>query len=129
MPGNVRGAVAIGTLPLSLSTKFTESSSVQVNINEYHDGSCQRISLVTGGRRSWKIAKRLTPSQVGTLRTFVESLKGAAFYFFNPSETLPPFSSAPIGTFGRYLVRMASDWEQTNGMARVDTSIELIELA
>lgn len=129
MPGIVRGAIALGTLPFSLSTKFTESHAVQASINEYHDGSSQRTSLVVGGRRTWKLSKRLTAYQLGTLRDFWESLKNGAFYFYNPSETLPPFSHAPMGTSGRYLVRFANDWEQSNGMARSDTGVELVELA
>lgn len=129
MPGLIRGAVAVGTLPFSLSTKFAESHAVQMDMNEYHDGSSQRTSLVTGGRRSWKIAKRLDALHLGLLRNFFDANLAKAFYFYNPSETLPRYSHAPDGTSGRYLVRFASDWEQTAGMSRSDTAIEVIELA
>jgi hypothetical protein len=129
MPGLVRAAVSVGTLPFSLSTKFSESHAVQVSMNEYHDGSSQRTSLVTSGRRTWKQSKRLTVLQLGLLRDFFEANAQNAFYFYSPFETVPPFSQSPSGTDGRYLVRFASDWEQTNGMVRSDTGIELIELA
>lgn len=85
--------------------------------------------MVTGTRRSWKLSKRLTTSDIVTLRDFCDTYANNAFYFFNPSETLPPFSSAPIGDSGRYLVRLASDWQQTTGMIRADASVELIEVA
>jgi hypothetical protein len=128
MPGPVRGAVAAGILPYSLSTKFSESHAVQVAVNEYHDGSSQRKSLVSEGRRAWNLSKRLTAAQLTQLRNFAASLQGGAFYFYNPQETLPPFSNNPIGTSGQYLVRFNGDWSQTNGMVRSDSEIQLIEL-
>jgi hypothetical protein len=128
MPGPVRGAVAAGILPYSLSTKFSESHAVQVLVNEYHDGTSQRKSLVSEGRRTWNLSKHLTAAQLTQLRSFAASLQGGAFYFYNPQETLPPFSNNPIGTSGQYLVRFNGDWSQTNGMVRSDSEIQLIEL-
>jgi hypothetical protein len=129
MPGNIRGAVSIGTLPFSLSTQFSELHAVLMNINEYHDGNSHRVSLAVGARRSWKLAKRLDAFHLGLLSDFWDAARSRAFYFYNPTETLPPFSRNPTGTAGRYLVRFASDWEQTNGIARTDTVIELLEVA
>lgn len=129
MPRTVGVAAPFGTLPHSISTKFTESHAVQMNINEYHDGASQRTSQVANGRRSWKISKRLDPVSLIALRSFFEEAKGRAFNFYNPSETSPPYSHNPIGASGLYLVRFNGDWEQTNGMGRSDVSIELIEVA
>lgn len=129
MPGTIRAAVATDTFPLYLSTKFSESHNVQANWNEYNDGSTERGALVTEGRRSWKLSKRLVSSDMVALRTFWENHPSQAFYFFNPSETTPPYSRNPVGTNGRYIVRFASDWSQTMSMVRGDADVELIELA
>jgi hypothetical protein len=128
MPGSVNPAVSIGTLPHSVSTKFTEEHSVPMNINRYRDNSSQRTSLATGVRKSWKIAKRLDPLNLGLLRTFFYSANGGAFYFYNPAETNPPFTNNPTGTAGRYLVRFNNDWSQTNDLGRISTAIELVEV-
>jgi hypothetical protein len=129
MPGVIGAAVAVATFPVNLSTKFVETHTVLANLNEYSDGSSQRKSLVLGGRRSWKLAKRLVPAEMVQLRTFWEDHTADAFNFYNPFETIPPFSRTPTGGSGLYIVRFASDWEQTNGMARSDASCELIEVA
>jgi hypothetical protein len=128
MPGVIGAAVAVATFPVNLSTKFVETHAVLANLNEYSDGSSQRKSLVLGGRRSWKLAKRLVPAEMVQLRTFWEDHTADAFNFYNPFETIPPFSRTPSGS-GLYIVRFASDWEQANGMARSDASCELIEVA
>lgn len=129
MPGTILAAVSNGVFPISLSKKFTESRSVLARWNEYHDGTTQRQSLVGEGRRTWKLAKRLTPSQLVLLRDFWEANRATAFSFYNPFETDPPFTDAPSGTSGLYLVRFASDWEQAVTPGRSDASVELIELA
>jgi len=129
MPGVVQPPDPFGTLAHSLSSKFTESHNAQVLINEYADGFCQRGSLVTSGRRSWSISKRLTVAQLQELRTFWESARGRPFYFYNPSETNPPYSHNPDGTSGRYIVRFSSDWDQTNGMVKSEAGFDIIELA
>lgn len=116
-------------MPYSLSIQFSESHSIQMDINEYHDGRSQRTALAVSARRSWKIAKRLDPTSLVALRTFFDAAKGGAFFFYNPSETVPPYSPNPSGTVGRYLVRFNSDWSQTNNIARIDTAIELTEVA
>jgi hypothetical protein len=128
MPGSLNPAVSIGTLPHSVSTKFTEAHGIPMNINRYRDNSSQRTSLATGVRKSWKIAKRLDSLNLGLLRTFFYSANGGAFYFYNPSETNPPFTNNPTGTAGRYLVRFNNDWSQTNELGRISTAIELVEV-
>jgi hypothetical protein len=129
MPGSVNPAVSIGTLPHSVSTKFTEAHGIPMSINEYHDGASQRTALASEGRRTWKLSKRLDVVNLALLRSFWESAKGGAFYFYNPPETIPPYTPTPSGTAGQYLVRFNNDWSQTNSMARIDTEIELVEIA
>lgn len=75
------------------------------------------------------MSKRLDASNLVALRNFYDAAKGGAFYFYNPSETQPPYSPNPTGTAGRYLVRFNSDWSQTTSMVRIDTAIELMEVA
>jgi hypothetical protein len=127
--GNVRGAVAVATFPITLSTKFTESHAVLANVNEYHDGTTQRTALVAGGRRTWSLPKRLTVSEILTLRAFWEANQNTAFNFYNPFETVPPFARNPSGSDGLYIVRFASDWDEQIGMVRSDASAQLIEVA
>ncbi|MGI9073367.1 MAG: hypothetical protein ACR2JB_19125 [Bryobacteraceae bacterium] len=91
MPGTVRGARDAGMFPKSLFKKFTSSRSVQARINEYHDGTTQRQSLVSEVRRSWKLTKRLVPSKMVELREFWEAHRNDAFWFYDPIEMDVPF--------------------------------------
>lgn len=101
--------------------------------NEYPDGSSQRNKLVETSRKRWRLAKRLTPSQLQVLRIFYEARKGATepLYFYDPYETNPRFSHDPIGAspYGRYTVRFEGEWSQSVGLGRSEVSIELIEQA
>lgn len=129
MPGSILAPVAVDTLPFSLSTKFSEARSLDHDSNMYHDGSCQRNAIVASGRRRWVIGKRLAIQNLQTLRDFWLNHRAVPFFFYNPHETVPPFSHTPAGTSGRYIVRFNTDWEETAGMVRSDASLELIELA
>ena len=68
-------------------------------------------------RRSWKLAKRLPPAAMETLREFWQARRLDAFFFYNPTETEPRYSYDPTGvaTAGRYAVRFNSPWSQTAG--------------
>lgn len=127
--GSVSGAVAADTFPSTLSTKFTEIDSIEVNANEYHDGTLQNKALAVSSRKSWKLSKRLTPALMVQLRDFTKRNAANAFYFYSPFETDPPFNQNPAGESGRYLVRLASDWDQQTSFPRSDASVELIEVA
>ena len=87
----------------------------------------------TNSRKRWRLAKRLTPTQLGGLRDFYDARKGATepFYFYDPYETSPKFTYDPSGqaVAGRYTVRFAGEWNQSVGLGRSDVNIELIELA
>jgi hypothetical protein len=128
MPGYARGAVSVGVMPFSLSTKFQEIHAVQGRRNEYHDGTLQLFTQVSQARRTWKLTKRLTPAQMITLRAWVDAHPADAFYFYNPVQSSFTWDATGVSTIGRYLVRLNSDWAQTMDMARGDASIELLEV-
>lgn len=133
MPGSVLNADPVTVLPLSLSSAFTEVREYIVPENTYAQGESQRSVEPTESRRRFRLGKRLTPSQISTLRTFYEARGGGLepFYFYHPYETSPKFSHDPTGveTVGRYVVRFEGAWEQSTGPVKSDVSIELVELA
>lgn len=131
MPGYVRGLTGTDVFPLTLSRAFSEQQTYAISGNEYHDGSSQRAARVDRPRHSWRLAKRLTPTQLATLQAFWLAHVGTAFYFYNPKEASPANSYDATGaaTTGRYLVRFASDWSQSVGIALSDVPVELIEVA
>jgi len=133
MPGSVANAAPATVLPVSLSRAFTHERSYPLVENEYKNGESQRSVLSTNSRKRWRLSKRLTPAALQTLRDFYDARNGAAeaFYFYDPYETNPKFSSDPSGqtTTGRYTVRFNSGWQQSCGPARSDAEIELLELA
>lgn len=130
MPGSIQPPLAVGVFPQSLSTKFTSSRKFEGRFLEYHDGTTERASLVGTSRRTWQMSKRLTPSELATLRAWFDAHQADAFYFYDLRETSPINTYDPTGTAtnGRYVVRFASDWAETIGIGRSDTSVELIEL-
>jgi phage-related protein len=133
MPGSVQNAEPVAVLPISLCRAFAHSREYPVLDNEYRNGESQRSVQVTNSRKRWRLAKRLAPAQLATLRDFYEARKGTTepFYFYDPYETNPKFSHDPTGQAveGRYTVRFAGSWEQSASLSRTDLSLELIELA
>jgi len=120
MPGSVQNAAPVAVLPVTLSRAFVHEREYAVLDNEYRNGESQRSMLASTSRKRWKLAKRLTPSQIAELRSFYEARKGAteAFFFYDPYDT----------AHGRYAVRFDSSWEQTASPGRIDTEIALIEV-
>lgn len=133
MPGSVQNAAPLVVMPASLSRAFVHEREYPVLDNEYRRGESQRSVQATNSRKRWRLTKRLTPSQLVTLRDFYDARKGPTepFYFYDPYETNPKFSHDPTGqsVVGRYTVRFAGPWEQITSLARTDISVELIELA
>ena len=133
MPGSVQNAAPLTVLPASLSHAFTHEREYPVLDNEYRNGESQRSVQAANSRKRWKLAKRLTPTQLAALRDFYDARKGPTepFYFYDPWETVPKFSYDPTGqaTQGRYTVRFAGAWKQSASLSRIDLSLELIELA
>ncbi len=133
MPGSVLNATPLTVLPASLSRAFVHEREYPVLDNEYRNGESQRSVQATNSRKRWRLAKRLAPAQLVTLRDFYEARKGPTepFYFYDPYETRPKFSHDPTGqtVAGRYTVRFADSWEESASLSRTDLSLELIELA
>jgi phage-related protein len=101
--------------------------------SKYPDGFSQRKALVANGGKRWRVSKCLTPARLATLRAFYEARKGAhePFYFYDPYESNPKFSSDPTGASpdGRYVVRFDGAFSQEIGMGRATVDITLIQLA
>jgi len=133
MPGSVQNASPVGVLPWSLSRAFVRSQEYPVLDNEYAGGESQRSVLASNSRKRWRLAKRLTPTELTALRDFYEARKGPQepFYFYDPWDANPKFSYDPTGqaTQGRYTVRFAGGWEQSAGIGLIEVTIELVEVA
>jgi hypothetical protein len=133
MPGSVQNAAPSTVLPWSLSIAFVRSQEYPVLENEYAGGESQRSVLASNSRKRWRLAKRLAPAELVTLRNFYEARKGPEepFYFYDPWDTSPKFSYDPTGQAvpGRYVVRFDGAWAQEAGLVGIDTSIELVEVA
>jgi hypothetical protein len=133
MPGSVENATPLTVLPASLSRAFVHEREYPVLDNEYSNGESQRSVQATNSRKRWRLVKRLTPSQLVTLRDFYDARRGPTepFYFYDPYETSLKFSHDPTGqaVAGRYTVRFHGEWNQSVGLGRSDVSIELVELA
>ncbi len=114
-------------MPFSLARSFSETLEWPARVNEYHDGSSQRTAMLDKPRRSWAMAKRLTPALLDELFTFWAAQGTAPFYFYNTAETLA-YDPTGRSTMGRYRVRFASQWSQQVGIGRSDISVELIEV-
>ena len=133
MPGSVQNTAPLTIMPASLSRSFAHERAYPVVESEYRNGESQRSVQATTSRKRWRLAKRLAPAQLGALRDFYDARKGPTepFYFYDPYETSPKFSSDPSGqaVAGRYTVRFAGEWNQAVDLGRADVNIELIELA
>ena len=133
MPGSVQNAAPATVLPQSLCRTFVHERMYPLIENEYKNGESQRSVQATNSRRRWRLAKRLTPAALQTLRDFFDARGGTteAFYFYDPYDTNPKFSydSTGVVTVGRYTVRFDGDWTQMVGLARVEVSITLVEVA
>lgn len=120
-------------LPQSLCRSFVHERAYPLIENEYKNGESQRSVLAANSRRRWRLAKRLTPAALQTLRDSFDARNGSTepFYFYDPYDTNPAFSYDPTGvaTAGRFTVRFNGDWQQSSGPARSDVQIELLELA
>lgn len=133
MPGSVQNAVPVTVMPASLSRSFAHERAYPVVESEYRNGESQRSVQATNSRKRWRLAKRLAPAQLGTLRDFYDARNGPTepFYFYDQYETSPKFSHDPTGqaVVGRYTVRFAGEWSQSASLGRADVSLEIVELA
>ena len=95
----VANAAPSAVLPQTLSRAFVHEREYPVIDNEYRNGESQRSAQASTSRKKWTLTKRLTPSQLATLRTFYDARNGShePFYFYDPYETNPKFSYDPTG--------------------------------
>ena len=130
-PGSVQNAVSVGVLPFSLCRQLVESSEWPARTAEYHGGETERAALTSTARRSWTMGKRLTPTALATLHSFLDAHPVDAFYIYSLKETVPPFTWDPTGTVvaGRCLVRAKGDWSQTTDVARSELQVQFLEVA
>lgn len=120
-------------MPQSLSRAFLREQEYLFVQNEYKNGESQRRVLANSSRKRWRLTKRLTPAQLQVLRDFYDARSGPTepFYFYDPYETNPKFTSDPtdVATNGRYTVRFNSEWSQSCAPGRADVEVAFIELA
>ena len=133
MPGSVQNAAPTTVLPQSLCRAFAHAREYPVLENEYKNGESQRSMQAATSRKRWRLAKRLTPSQLTQLRSFFEA-HGAGlqpFFFYDGLESIPRWNYDPTGLDpnGRFTVRFVSGWNQSVGLGRADAEIEFVEVA
>ncbi len=133
MPGSVQNAAPLTVMPASLSRAFAHEREYPVFDSEYRQGESHRSVQASNSRKRWRLARRLAPTALATLRDFYDARRGPTepFYFYDPYETTPKFAHDPTGqaTAGRYTVRFANPWSEFIALGRADVAIELIELA
>lgn len=138
MPGNLQQAAPNGVLPLSLCTAFTELREYAQLQNQYHDGTVQRSQLAQTSRRTFRLSKRLSASQLSALFSFWISQNGGLtpFAFYNPFDV--PVGQQigsnydPTGnnTQGRVTAVFRGNWSQATDLGRSNVQgLELIEVA
>jgi hypothetical protein len=127
MPGSVANATPTTVMPDSLSTAFSEQRAFPIRLNEYRGGEAQRVVLAATSRRTFSQTKRLAPTYLLTLRTFRDTVRHGAFYFYHSKEGV--YDATGVLTAGRYTVRFEGNWSQTSYIPRTETQVTLVELA
>jgi hypothetical protein len=114
-------------MPDSLSTAFSEQRSFATRVNEYRGGEAQRMVLVATSRRTFSQTKRLAPADLITLRTFRDTVKHRAFWFYHCKEGV--YDATGVLTAGRYTVRFEGSWSQTSYIPRTEAQVTMVEVA
>ena len=129
MPGSVvlLPTTGLPVLPDSLSTAFSETRAFVFRTNEYRGGEAQRMALVATSRRTFSQTKRLTPTGLLALRTFRDSVKHRAFFFYHPKEGV--YDGTGVLTAGRYTVRFEGGWNQSSFIPRTEAQVSMVEVA
>ena len=73
MPGSGLNAVPATVLPQSWFKTFVHERTYPFSENELKNGEPQRSVQEANSRKQWRMAKRLTASQLGELRDFYEA--------------------------------------------------------
>jgi hypothetical protein len=82
---------------------------------------------VATSRRTFTQSKRLDPTALLALRTFRDTVKHGAFYFYHCKEGV--YDATGVLTTGRYTVRFEGEWSQTSYIPRSEAQITMVELA
>lgn len=135
MPGSLSLATVSPSstvFPFSLSLSFVETQLYPLLSTTYHDGTLER-SLITDGvnsprpARTWSLSKRLTTTQLSTLRTFWETtVQGGLrpFYFYDPYDVAPGsrigsnYDATGSSTQGRLICFLRGDWSEVTDLGR-----------
>jgi hypothetical protein len=125
-------------MPATLSTAFTELREYAQLQNQYHDGTVQRSQLAQTSRRTFRLSKRLSATDLGTLYAFWVAKQGGLipFAFYNPFEVAAGhdigsnYDPTGNGTQGRVTVVFRGPWAQATDIARTNVQgLELVEVA
>jgi hypothetical protein len=114
-------------MPNSFCIAFSEQRSFASRVNEYRGGEAQRMALVATSRRTFMQSKRLDPTNLLALRTFRDTVRHGAFYFYHCKEGA--YDATGVLTAGRYTVRFEGNWDQTSYIPRTEAQITMVELA
>lgn len=130
MPQNLNPPVVVGVMPKALCKAFQEEQRMEALLNNYPDGTSDRLALAQNVRRYFRMTLGLNGPDWAAMRTFFLARQGRAFYFYNLRETVPPFSYDPSGNnpVGRYTVVFDGQWSDTFNVARTDVALQLREV-
>jgi len=131
MPNNVHVAVPSGVLPAGPAAAFQEELRLEAFVNAYVDGNSDRYALALNPRKFFRMTRKLTSTDYQTLWSFYQAHIITPFYFYNPYETAPLFTSDPTGTAttGRYVVVFDGSWSDALQIGRSQASFGLREVA
>lgn len=130
MPNNLNPANPSGVMPKQLCKSFQEELRLEALLNQYPDGSSDRLALALNPRRYFRMTQGLNGADWANMRQFYLNHQGRPFYFYNLRETVPPWSYDPTGqnTIGRYTVVFDGQWSDTYNVARTDVALQLREV-
>lgn len=132
MPGNVPNASPTELMPFALAKLFRRQQVYAVLRNEYLDGEPQIGALTDTSRKAWELTVRVPRAEIAAFRAFYTARRGPLepFYFYDLSETSPPFTYDETGSSvsGRYTVRFDGPWDQTLDVGLGEFSLRLIEV-
>jgi hypothetical protein len=118
MPGSVPSIDPAGldSFPVSLYSAYAVRYARFCLTSDYPDGSLQRSSPVTTSTKSWRISKRLTASQLATLRTFYWAHVGKTFLFRD------------LASGQNIKAVFAGAWSESLDMGRLNVSLDVQEV-
>jgi|AmaraimetP72IA01_FD_contig_41_4325891_length_1335_multi_10_in_0_out_0_2 hypothetical protein len=131
MPNNLQPANPTTVMPSYLCQAFEEDLKLEIQLNNYPDGTAERNALAQNVRHYFKLQSGLTPNQYQSLWNFYSAHQADAFYFYFLRETVPPWTADPSGnaTQGRYTVVFDGAWTDTYNKGRTSVALALREVA